>query len=204
MALSISQTATGTDYEIIEEGIHKATCVKVIDVGSHPNPFNDGKLQRQVVIVWEFPEVLMELEKDGITSTVPRVMSKTFTLSLHEKSNLYKTLKGWRGKSFTPEELKCFDLFTVVGTGCQLQLVHEVSQKDGRTYANIGAIVPLPKADWITAERVQTYSIDDDGLAGVPVDCYPWIVDKLEASAEIMALREAGPAIDPAVDPLPF
>ena len=70
-------------------------------------------------------------------------ISKEFVLSLHEKSDLYKTLISWRGRAFSPVELEGFDVKNVLGAPCLLNIVSV--EKNDREYANIGGITPLMK-----------------------------------------------------------
>jgi hypothetical protein len=67
------------------------------------------------------------------------------TMSLNEKANLRKTLHAWRGRDFTPEELKAFNMGKLVGAPALLNVVHEEG-KNGKTYAGIFSITPLPAA----------------------------------------------------------
>jgi hypothetical protein len=70
-----------------------------------------------------------------------------FTASLSEKANLRPFLEGWRGKAFTPEELRGFDPAQVAGVPAYINVIHEPGQKNGKAvvYANIASIMPLPK-----------------------------------------------------------
>jgi hypothetical protein len=73
----------------------------------------------------------------------PFELAPLYTASLHEKAKLRKDLESWRGRAFTPEELKGFDLEKLIGANCQIQVVHaKVGEK---VYANVAAIVPLSK-----------------------------------------------------------
>lgn len=71
------------------------------------------------------------------------VVSKRFTASLHAKAALRGFLEAWRGRPFTADELRGFDLKTLLGVPCLLGVVH--NDKDGRTYANISSVMRLPK-----------------------------------------------------------
>lgn len=134
---------TGTNIEPIEPGVYTAVCYGLVDLGHHVNPkFN--KEAHKVLIQWELPACRAEFERDGAMVELPRVVSKRMTLSLHEKADLRKDLESWRGRKFTAQELAGFDLQQIIGAGCQLQIIHETG-KDGKTYANISAIMSLPR-----------------------------------------------------------
>jgi len=96
------------------------------------------------------------------------LVTRQFTLSLHEKAALRKFLVSWRGKQFTPEELQGFDLEKVIGAPCLLQVLHNRSQDGQRVFANVDNIMPLPKGfpKPVAAEYVRV--IDRGAPDGLP------------------------------------
>jgi hypothetical protein len=128
----------GKEFTPAPEGLHSAVCVDVVDLGMQPNKFNPEKPQHKVRLVWQIEETDPENNKRFI-------VSQMYTLSLHEKASLRKDLEGWRAKKFTAEEGKGFDLEKLLGVPCQVQIIHNVSETNGKTYANVQAIVPLGK-----------------------------------------------------------
>jgi hypothetical protein len=52
-------------------------------------------------------------------------------------------LQSWRGKSFTQEEMRKFDLKNVLGAWCMLNVIERAGQ-NGNTYANVDGITPVP------------------------------------------------------------
>jgi hypothetical protein len=72
------------------------------------------------------------------------VISREFTLSMHEKSTLRAFLESWRGQKFTEEEAKKFDITKLMGVPCQLNVTHV--EKGEKTYANIQGATPLHKS----------------------------------------------------------
>lgn len=141
MPLIVKETG-GSDIEPIPEGVYTAVCYSVVDIGTHYSEKYD-KASRRVIITWEIPELRIQVERDGQKQDLPRAISKRYTLSLHTKSVLRNDLCSWRGRAFSPEELAGFDLQNVLGSACQIQVLHE--HKDDKTYANIGSIMRLPK-----------------------------------------------------------
>jgi hypothetical protein len=73
----------------------------------------------------------------------PFSCSKKYTASLNEKATLRHDLESWRGRAFTQEELKGFDLEKVIGVNAQVMVMHNT--KDGKTYANVATVTPLGK-----------------------------------------------------------
>jgi hypothetical protein len=126
------------------EGLHQSVCVDVIDLGMVETQWG---LKPLVAIRWQTESI------DPETNKRFQVQNR-YNLSLNEKSNLRKHLEAWRGKKFTAEELKGFDLENLLGANCQLQLVHNISD-NGRTFANVQAIVPLGKG--MTKMRPEEY-----------------------------------------------
>lgn len=134
MTLIISQTPA---YELPPAGVTPAVCTAVVSLGTQEVLFaGETKRQQKLTLIWQ----LAEKRADG----KPHEVSRRFTASLDQRSALYKLLIAWRGRPFTDEELAHFDLKRLLGAGALLNLVHETSP-DGRTYANIASVSPLPR-----------------------------------------------------------
>ena len=127
----------GKEWPIAPEGLYQAVCVDVweIWVEKRPEHFGGGLVDK-TRLVWQ-------LDKEDEEGRRFEVMS-TYTASLHEKAKLRGHLESWRGRRFTDDELKGFELENIVGVNCQIQVVHTLSTS-GKTYANVQAIVPLGK-----------------------------------------------------------
>jgi hypothetical protein len=123
----------GGTFTPAPEGVHAAVCVDVVDLGMVESQWGKRPKCR---IVWEIEETM----EDGKRF----IVGKQYTLSLHQKSALFKDLKSWRGRPFTDEELAGFDLEKVIGAPAQLVIGHE--DKDGTVYANVTAIIKATKA----------------------------------------------------------
>ena len=72
----------------------------------------------------------------------PMTVSKNFTVTLAEKSTLRKDLQTWRGKDFTADELRGFELKNVLGQWAMISVVE--TENNGNTYTNIANINPVP------------------------------------------------------------
>lgn len=118
-------------------GVAPGVCCDVIDLGMVTEEY-DGKKRssHKVVLVWQIDEINPETGKRF-------TVGKRYTASLHEKATLRKDLQSWRGRAFTNEELAGFDLDHVLNVCALLNVVH--NNKDGKTYANVEAVMPLPK-----------------------------------------------------------
>jgi len=122
-----------------ETGLAKGVCVDVIDLGYVETSYGT---KEKVLIIWE-------IDQDHPELPGPFRVNKRYTLSLHEKANLSKDLEGWRGKAFTNEERKGFELDDLKGKGCYLSLVHNTSDKTGIIYCNVSSITAAKRDDWI-------------------------------------------------------
>jgi len=117
--MSLTVSSGDTDYEVVPAGQHLAVCYRLIDAGTREEQYKDNppKKRHVLFVYWELPEVKMG---DGRPFTI----SKKYTLTLNENGTLFKDLKTWRGKSFTQEELKGFDLLNILGVSAQLEVEH--------------------------------------------------------------------------------
>ena len=131
----IAKESSG-DFTPAPEGLHQAVCVDVVDLGMQDNPFQPGQKRRRVRIVWQ----INELMENGDRFTASRI----FTNSLNEQGALRPFLEAWRGRRFTPEELRGFDLEKLIGANCQLQVIHKPRQEGG-VFANVQTALPLIK-----------------------------------------------------------
>lgn len=155
-------------FEKAPSGTHIATCYQILDLGSQINDFGKGdekKVQRQVRIVWELPNALMD-------NGLPFTIGKTYTLSSFEGSNLVKDINAWRGKPFTIAEFGAFDIEKLIGKSCLLQVTHPIS-KAGKVYAKVNAIMALPSGQLSASliNKPMTFSLstfDKNAFEGLP------------------------------------
>lgn len=163
-------SSSGGDFKPIPEGNYIAVCVRVIDLGTQMTSFKGAdSLKRKVLIAWEVPEVEVDWEGEK----QPALVMSSYTASLHDKANLRQHLEAWRGRRFTDDELKGFDLKNVLGKGCQIQVLHS---EDG-AYANVKAIMALPKGSASPAPIHPLINFDLDAFSeGV----YETLSDKLK------------------------
>lgn len=138
MSIIAKKSDNEKNFETIPTGTHQAVCYAVWDLGMQKIIWNNQeKLQHKVVISWEINKTI---STEGEYKGKRFVISKKYTLSLGEKSNLRKNLEGWSGKSLKAYEDKGFDLEQLIGKNCLINVIHEVS-RDGKTYANISAVM---------------------------------------------------------------
>jgi len=205
MSLFISASGGGNfpERKPLEAGAYAAVCDMVVDLGVQPSPGGQFAPKRTVVLRFQIPEIRVEITKDGETKSLPAVISRTVGLSLNEKSTLYGLLTSWRGKAFTPDELKKFDLGKVAGKPAFINVTHSV--KGDRTYANLTSIMPLPKSMPAPALEGEALVYSTDTPDGAVFDKLPaWIQDKIAnriVDAPKPAPKAAAkPAAQPAVE----
>ncbi len=132
-----------TPRELTPEGTYIARCYQMIHIGTVKETIQgDEKTLNKVRIGWELPtETKVFKEENG---PQPLVISKEYTLSLHENAHLRKDLKSWRGQDFSEDEVKQFDISVLVGVPCLLTITHKKST-NGKTYEEISAISKVVK-----------------------------------------------------------
>lgn len=180
---------TGDSFPPIEGGTYQGICIGIIDIGTQYNDYFKKSI-RKLVIIWELPEVRIEVEKDGEKLNLPRVISKTYTNSLHEKSNLGKDLVSWRGKAFTSEESDGFDVENMLKSNCLVQVIN--TEKNNKTYANVSSVSKLMAGmeELKPESEIISYSMDK-GIVEPPENLYGWIKDLIKQSTEYKAVATA-------------
>ncbi len=126
------------DFEQPPTGMIRAVCVFVNDIGTHISQFmGEQTIARKMIVSWELDEKMTKGEYAG----KPFMMNRFYTMSLAKKANLRKDLESWRGRPFTDEELKGFDVEKLIGANCYLNLMwNEANDK-----VVIKTITQLPK-----------------------------------------------------------
>ena len=144
MSFIVENTQSESKYKLVSAGSHLGRCYRIIDLGTQKSEYlGDVKLRREVEISWE----LHGTDDDGTPLTTddgrPLSISRTYTLSWSENSNLRKNLQSWRNKPWTDKEVSRFDLKNILGQWAMVTVVHRPS-KTGRTYANVDNLTPVP------------------------------------------------------------
>ena len=182
----VFENATST-FTPPDAGTYTAVMRAMIDLGTQSSTFEgEAKSARKIMFKFEVTDP-DNRRQDGTAHTV----SKRFTASLHERAALRKFLEAWRGRPFTPEELKGFDLTKLLGQPCLLGIVHQ--EREGKTFAGISSCMKLPRG--MTAPQASEPLECWDMSGGVPPD---WTVfaalpkrlqETIEASAEFARLQ---------------
>ena len=148
-------------------GLQQAVCYGEWDLGWQKVEWEGKeKIMHKLMLGFELKETIESGEYEGKRFCV----FKKYTALLSDKATLRKDLESWRGREFTKDELKGFDIGNVVGKGCMLNITHK--EANGKTYVNISSISPLMKGmenmipenssvtpDWI--KKIQGEAVDD-------------------------------------------
>lgn len=136
--MMIASDNQGSSISKLEGGVYTAISSAIVDLGLQKSE-KFQKVQRKFMMIWTVLGEYVEVNDEKL----PRQLSKEYSFSLNEKSTLRKDLQAWRGKAFTDEELKGFNILNVLNVPCQLQILLE--EKNGKQYNNIASIMALPK-----------------------------------------------------------
>ena len=180
MMATYATDSGGKDFEPVPEGSHLAVCDMFVDLGMQDSNYNgQHKTQHKIYLRWQIPLLRMKWTKDDVEQEGPMAIGSKFTLSLHEKAALLKILQSWRGRAFTPEELKKFDVTTILGAPCLITVTH--APKDGGgVYANVGAVAKLPPGVPAPALEGEKLLYDADNL-GTFEKLRPWLQEAIRA-----------------------
>jgi len=191
----------GEKFPLIPAEVHRGVLVALYDVGTQETAFGS---KRKMVVVWELPELLIEVERDGQAVTMARNISQRYTMSLNEKAALRRDVEAVRGKRLTKEEAKAFDLSSLLGMNAQLQVVHV--SKGEEVYANIGTIMAVPRGMPVLSPTVDPVLFHFGGLAegeatdeAIPQVAPRWVRKLIMASPEWAAAGGA-PYQEPVAD----
>jgi hypothetical protein len=191
----------GADFDPVPAGTHRAVCIGVIDIGTQPSGNPTFPERAKIIINWELPDEEVSLKGgEAGPKVIKRIISQDYTNSLAKKANLRADLESWRGRTFTEEELKGFELKNLLGASCLVSVIHNA--KGGRTYANVQSVsAPIKGQPKPTAEAKAVHFDLDTWLAGndVHVDELPkevpaWIQKRIKQSSEWQQALNPGKA----------
>ena len=160
----------------VEAGVYMAVCIGFVDLGEqYSEKFKNYSYKG--MYIWELPGETIEIDGEQ----KPRQLSKEFTISASNKSNLRKFIETWNSKSYSDEDFMEFDVFEQVGKPCQLNVV----LNETKEYANVDNLMPIPKgfpAPTTNTEHIK-WDMDawnDDVFAKLP----EWIQEKIKKSTQ--------------------
>ena len=187
--MAINAKNSGTVRELIPAGNYIARCYQMIQIGTVTDIVMGKTVTVQKVrIGWELPNELKVFNEDK--GEQPLIISREYNLSMNEKSNLRKDLKSWRGKDFTEEEAKCFDITKLIGAACMLNIIHKPSVSDpSKVYEQISGITGIPKGITVPPAINPVFVLSYDNFDMIVFEKLPdFIKTKMQGSAEFQAI----------------
>lgn len=180
------------DFEQIEPGSYIARAVKMIDIGTQRYKdfsTDDIVLKHEVIIYWEILED-EDNEKVRMQDGKPFLVQRKYKLSMHPKANLRKDLDAWRGKPFTEDEAKRFNITKLLNTYCRINLVQS---EDGK-YINVNSVAfskrkpeGVTEPVWWNATDpdcdMQVYEKFPEWLRKKIADCEEWLKEESDQKA---------------------
>lgn len=207
--MPIIATQNGTPRELTPAGNYIARCYQMIHIGTIEDTFKgEKKIFNKVRIGWELPTETKVFNADK--GEEPFVISKEFTLSMNEKANLRKMLESWRGKGFTEDEAKSFDITKLIGATCMINIIHKPKANDPSTiYAEVATVSPMPKGIQCPPQLNETIIWEYDNPNMAVYEKLPdFLKEKIKQSAEWKKLnmkdQQPEPIVTETVDDLPF
>jgi hypothetical protein len=189
--MPINATSNGSaPRELIPADNYIARCYKMIEIGTVEEVIlGEKKILHKVRIGWELPTEMRVFDKEK--GEQPLVIDKEYTLSMNEKANLRKDLKSWRGKDFTEDEARSFDITKLIGAPCMLNIIHKPSKKDpSKVYEEIAGITPMPKGVPCPEQINRSFVLSYDEFDVELFDMLPdFIKNKMITSVEYQAVK---------------
>lgn len=191
--MAIIATTNSQPRELIAAGNYFGRCYQMIEIGTVKETIlGVEKILHKVRIGWELPSEMKVFKEEN--GPQPRVISKEYTLSMHEKAALRIALKSWRGKDFTEEEAKSFDITKLIGVPCMINIIHKPSKSDHtKIYEEISGITGVPKemVNAIPAQINKSFVLSYDNFNVELFSSLPdFIKDKMKSSLEYAALMQ--------------
>jgi len=166
------------DFEITPAGNHFARCCLVAYMGWHEHEFQ-GKKNLKPDMLFTF-----ELCNTRNAEGKPFTISAFYTDSLHEKANMRRMLENWRGRAFSKEELRGFEINKVLDKPCLVSVVHK-ENKTKDIKARIQAVCGVPKGT-VVPELINPplyYTVEQDDPESCDILMLPEWIRKTLAKA---------------------
>ena len=186
----------GSSFEPAPEGVFPARCIWVVDLGTQVSDGMFGHSEKhQMYVNWELVD---ETANNG----QPMTIGAFFTVSLNPKGNLRPTLESWRGRAFTPEELKGFDIAKLINAPCLISVKHQPKADGSGIRAQVSGVMAPMRGQVIPSAREETVLLDLDAPdAKAKVEALPeWLQNKITITPEWTRMSgfDAAPTVAPA------
>lgn len=187
MPLTVPNQSQNSNREITPSGNHIARVYRVIHLGTSPEIYmGEEKLTNKVMIGFELLNKKKVFNEEK--GEEPFVTSVEYTLSLGEKANLRKFIEGMLGIALHEDEANSFDVFSILGEFCMVNIIHKVS-KNGRTYAQVKGASPVPEGMTVPVGYNPIQKLSFSEWDEVTFEKLPkFIQEKIEKSQEFKRL----------------
>ena len=143
---SSNKGGSSIEFELVPEGNYLARCYRTINEGSHKDEFPgqtfEAKMTERVIFYFELLQDYDTGEDIRMEDGRPFSINKKYTNSMHEKASLRKDIQKWTKVILSETEAEDFDLNTLLGKFCIIQVSHVPSKSDkNKFFANISAIM---------------------------------------------------------------
>lgn len=186
MALKLSE---GSNFTPAPAGLHDAVCVAVVDLGMQQSQFG---VKAKVLLSFELGQTLDDNGK-------PYVISRTYGATLHKQGALRPLLVAWRGRDFTQEELKLFDIGALVGKPLKL-LIQHATNESGKVFANIQAAIKPDKGQSATAVNPLIHFDMDSPDEAAKAQLPEWIRKLIDSAIPQIKPAAVAPTTAPGFD----
>tara|TARA_R110002020_G_scaffold304572_1_gene520355 strand:- start:30 stop:641 length:612 start_codon:yes stop_codon:yes gene_type:complete len=198
----VVKAGSGKVTELVPSGTHIGRCYSMIHIGTVEWEYQgEKKWSDKVRFTFELPHET----RDFGGEEKPMVISKEYTVTLHEKSNLRRDLEMWKGEAFTPQELNSFDLTDLLEQCCNVTVVHKTA-RSGNEFAMIGGLGSLTKGAECPEQFNPTFVFNyTDKFDQEWLDKQPqWIQDQIKSTDEYVSKQNELSLQDTKKDDLPF
>lgn len=188
----IAEQNSGGSYTPVPAGMWLARCYRIIDLGTQKSEYQGTvKFLKKLMIQWE---VHGEDEHGNSLKTLkgePLSISKNYTVSLAEKATLRKDLVSWRGRDFTADELRGFDLKNILGAWAMVSVATSTGN-NGKEYTNVVSVNPVPASMKKSLPEghnsLEMFDLDSPDMS-LYETFSKGIKDRIEASPEWSAIK---------------
>lgn len=187
--IEILAEKSAANYIHVKPGTYVARCVSLIELGTQTDDFQGkGKTTRKKIILgWELPTELHEFsEEKGLQ---PYTVNRTYSLSMHEKSELRKNIDSWLG-GLRKEEIP-FNVAKLLDKPCLINMVKVEGETDpDNPKTKVGTVTSLsrgqecpPRVNPISVLTFQRW--DEELFNRQPA----WIRERIEKSPEFKKVK---------------
>tara|TARA_R100001086_G_scaffold239653_1_gene165201 strand:+ start:516 stop:1250 length:735 start_codon:yes stop_codon:yes gene_type:complete len=183
MALTANAGSGGeSSFEQVPPGSYKAICYRLVDAGTAEEEYQGEVNKRhRLYIFWELPELKMDDDR-------PMSIFAGYTLSLNERSNLHRDICAWRNKPFTEAEKAEYDLTSLLGKGCKLNVGTTANGN-----AKVTSVNAMPTAFDEKEELRSLPTINEQEVFDLEEYCKEWEGNPSEITNKMLDLLDTLP-----------